>query len=182
MQDRFKFRIYCKSEKKMMLFNNPTLIDGDIFQGGLLFKNYDHKITNCNEINPEDLILMQCTGLKDHTGKLIFEGDIVKLSYNGGQFTLFGDKFSENPEPDYFLVEYSECWQQYFCQKLPLNYPCAIQLEKLHMSFEHDLYPNNADVKARHELNKAILVNDYDKFSEVIGNQYENPELLEREW
>lgn len=71
MNDRFKFRIYCKSEKKMILFNSPTLIDGDIFQGGLLFKNYDHKIINCHEVAPEDLILMQCTGLKDKNGTLI---------------------------------------------------------------------------------------------------------------
>ena len=78
MKDRFKFRIYCKSENKMMIFNNPTLIDGDILQGGLLFKNYDHKIKNVHEVKPEDLILMQCTGRKDERGELIYEKDIVR--------------------------------------------------------------------------------------------------------
>lgn len=161
MQDRFKFRFW--NGKQM----------SDIIPFGC-------DLYDIRAVDKANMPIMQCTGLKDHTGKLIFEGDIVKLSYNGGQFTLFGDEFSENPEPDYFLVEYSEDWQQYFCRQLPLNYPCAIQLEKLHKSYEHDLYPNDADVKARKELNHAILVNDYDKFSEVIGNKYENPELLKK--
>ena len=40
MKNRLKFRIFCKSENKMMLFNDPTLIDGETGKGGLLFKNY----------------------------------------------------------------------------------------------------------------------------------------------
>ncbi len=43
----------------MMLFNNPTLVDGNILQGGLLFKNYDHKIKNVHEVSPEDCKKLQ---------------------------------------------------------------------------------------------------------------------------
>lgn len=169
MQDRFKFRCWHKIYKK--IYDVYSITPFGVVITSLAVSD--------KKTHFEDCIIMQCTGLKDHTGKLIYEGDIVKLSYNGGQFTLFGDKFSNNPEPDYFLVEYSDDWQQYFCRQLPLNYSGAIQLENLHMSYEHDLYPKDADVNARRELNHAILVNDDIKFSEVIGNCYENPELLE---
>ena len=135
MNDRFKFRIYCKSEKKMMLFNNPTLIDGDIMHGGILFKNYDHKIRNCHEVNPEDLILMQCTGLKDKNGKLIYEGDIINI---------WCKNLTKNQISDVFYCEERAA----FCFHYETDYgnivPCT--MDKTEM--------------------------------EVIGNIYENSELL----
>ena len=135
MQDRFKFRIYCKSENKMMLFNNPTLIDGDILQGGLLFKNYDHKIKNVHEVKPEDLILMQCTGLKDKNNTLIFERDII---YKKGTKNHKGEKM------------YSEViWDQMYA--------------------EFNISDDNGMHRMPSNSNNI----------EIIGNIYENPELLE---
>lgn len=66
MQDRFKFRVWKGKENRMVdcvTYLNPLILDPNI--------------------NPENIHnkVMQCTGLRDKNGKLIFEGDIVDSNY-----------------------------------------------------------------------------------------------------
>ena len=93
-----KLRIWHKTEKKLVYFNNPTLIDGETLKGGLIFRNYDHKIQDIHECNPEDIIIMFYTGRNDIKNKPIYAGDILKET-----FVCDGETVE-----DYTIVEYDK--------------------------------------------------------------------------
>lgn len=111
MQDRFKFRFWHKKDNKMQTW------EGCHFYNAL-----------CNDY----LIPMQCTGLKDKNGKLIYEGDILEILHSGNKKAVV-------------------CWNK-------TNACYELQGEAV---------AYNAHITIR---------NDY---FEIVGNIYENPELLE---
>jgi len=78
MDDRFQFRVWKCKENRMVYdvtYLNPLLLD----------PNIDPE----NEHN----ILMQCTGMKDKNGKLIFEGDIIQIPEDYDTYGMFaGEK------------------------------------------------------------------------------------------
>jgi uncharacterized phage protein (TIGR01671 family) len=128
MDERFKLKAWDKIEKKMF---DVAMID---FCGnGYIWdeSNFDvdkqrqtaHDLKNC--------VLLQCTGLKDKSGKLIYEDYLVKFKIP----THYGN------DEGIGLVKYiNGCFRVY---------------DKFHMP----------------TLNSA--------FMEIIGNKYENPELLD---
>ena len=125
MQDRFKFRFWDKETQTMQKIPMVEL---------------RHKITLDKIFADDRVIFMQCTGLKDKNGKLIYEGDIARFKDNinpDGSNTHIG------------VIEHNETFNAFM-----------YRVECMGLFTVNKIQNENFDV-------------------EIIGNIYENPELLE---
>lgn len=135
MQDRFKFRYFNKFINKMVEpknWQNVNVIYRCLEQQVCFDENID---SVSYDYIGNNLVFMQCTGLKDKNGKLIYEGDIVKTSPSG---------FFDN-DRDVFYIKFTDGYR--------LAYQDWQTLDTIG-GFSNKLF-------------------------EIVGNIYENPELLE---
>ena len=113
-----------------------------------------------------DMPLMQFTGLRDKNGKEIYEGDIISgwLAYKGKREKL-----------PIASIEYFEPEARFEAYSNDVNSEIIKDLSG------KDMYSEGWSIAVKQDL----VVNDMDRFAitgecEVIGNIYENPELLKQ--
>lgn len=128
MNERLKFRAWDKNCKEMIHNVQETYGNGCSGKGSLEHCSFGELIED------ENYILMQYTGINDQTGKLIYEGDIVK---------------------EYWAMPEKES-------------PCEV------------VFKDGAFVLEPIKECDIGKIFDFTQDTEVIGNVYDNPELLER--
>ena len=137
-KDRFNFRFWHTPSKKML--------DCYGFNEHYTFADtLDGIGTEYNPCKTSDCVLMQCTGLRDKNGNLIYEGDILRVNTGSRDTSGYG------------VVEYLQCG----CKFIVTGY----------LDNPSGYYPRK----------KGELCRNLEEWlcTEVIGNIYENPELLE---
>lgn len=152
--DRFKFRVYKKGMGMTTCFC--------IHSSGLVAF-----VNNEWEDNIENYIIMQCTGLKDKNGKLIYEGDILECSFR------YYNKI--------YRCHYEVRNTGYYCEL----YLCKLitpdnTFSNIHLNLDgNDVYCNEENLVIS-TLNKRESLVDNEHFIKVkiIGNIYENENLI----
>ena len=127
-----KYRAWHRELGRMMSIRTMYFFADELYE----FQLDDSLMNDDIPADPDEIVLMQSTGLRDKNGKEIFEGDVV--DYNGRKAIVN--------------------W----------NGPYASFIYR----FVDELHKRNA------EWNPLYLA--YYRF-EVVGNKFENPELLEAE-
>lgn len=108
----------------------------------------------------EPFYLIQYTGLKDKNGKEIYEGDIVKYSFKDGEHinTRFMQIYNDGVN-----FKMKELYRNYWLEKVD----GVLKIKHGHLT------------KYKGDVNLLCDVSTILYWYEVIGNIYENPELLE---
>lgn len=165
MQDRFRYRVFDNDDRKMH---------------DVIFLNYENNSVEWyNDNNKkraafiEEVPTLQCTGLKDHNNNLIYEGDIIVIP---NQYPFYDYKNKEDMKQDLNSTEGEIKGESI------LNYIGIVEWIYSQWQYVyHCVNPKKLGISEG--INQGLNDFGFDETEntcyEVIGNIYENPELLE---
>lgn len=152
MNDRFKFRVWDKRSNQMHYNDFIVTVTGFISAIKNCSNDYMTMYFKQNDLETDkNCVLMQCTGLKDKNGKLIFEGDII------------------NDKSNHIRVV---AWEQD-----SFKYPALKTSRYFHSPISNKLEERKVDLRKKLTFQDNVYKCDKKHF-EVIGNIYENKDLL----
>lgn len=165
MEDRFRYRVFDNDDRKMH---------------DVIFLNYENNSVEWyNDNNKkraafiEEVPTLQCSGLKDKNGKLIYEGDIIVIPK---QYPFYDYKNKEDMKQDLNSTEGEIKGESI------LNYIGIV--EWIYSQWQYVYHCVNPEKRGISEgVNRGLNDFGFDETRntcyEIIGNIYENPELLE---
>lgn len=168
MQDRFKYRSYGKPNS--IIEGMQNIYTFEEIEGGYFNVKVDKGWLSF--VKEEDLKIMQCTGLKDKNGKLIYEGDIIVIP---NQYPFYDYKNKEDMKQSLNSTE-GEIKGESVLKYIGIVEWIYSQWQYVY----HCVNPNKQGISEG--INKGLNDFGFDETEntcyEVIGNIYENPELL----